>query len=416
MGKLTINKLNGYDRTVTCMPDKSMSIRAVLFNAYGLGHATVKNLLLSDDVLSAVDCARRLGASVELDGTTARITGAPFGSATLDCGNSGTTARLLIGLLSGLNGEFTLDGDASLRSRPMRRVTEPLRSMGAEIYDENGKLPVRVVGGSLKGVHYEMPVASAQVKSALILAALNASGAVTVVEPTCSRDHTENMLRYMNGNVKSSGKTVKASRSIVYCRDFTVPGDISSAAYPIVLALCAGGKCTVKNVGVNKTRTGLLDVLDMCGADYRLENLSDGVEPTADITVNGGRKLSPFTIDGALVPRLVDEIPVLCALACFIDGVSVVRDAGELKVKETDRIASTVAALSALGADITGTDDGMIIRGGKPLRFGTVNSMLDHRIAMTAAVAGAAGAGAEIIDAECASVSYPNFYDEVIYG
>lgn len=413
MDELVINKLVGYDRTVECMPDKSMSIRAVLFNAYATGKATVNNLLLSDDVLSAVDCARRLGASVELSGSTAHITGAPFGGCALDCGNSGTTARLLIGLLSGLNGVFTLDGDDSLRSRPMRRVTEPLKKMGACIYDTDGKLPIKIVGAPLGGIAYDIPVASAQVKSALLLAGLNASAPVKVSEPWLSRDHTENMLKAMNADVKTCGTTAEISPSVLYARDFTVPGDISSAAFPICLALCAGGRCTVKNVGINKTRTGILDLLIGCGARISYENVQDGAEPCADIKVEPST-LSPFEISGALVPRLVDEIPVLCALACFIDGTSVVKDASELRVKETDRIASTVAALSALGADITATADGMVIKGGKPLTFGTVDPMLDHRIAMTAAVAGAAGNGVRILHPDCASVSYPNFYREVI--
>ncbi|MDE7463937.1 MAG: 3-phosphoshikimate 1-carboxyvinyltransferase [Clostridiales bacterium] len=414
MSDVVINKLSGYDREIHCMPDKSMSVRAVLFNAYATGEATVKNLLLSDDVMSAVDCARRLGATVELDGNTARIIGAPFSGATLDCGNSGTTARLLIGLLSGLNGKFTLDGDASLRSRPMRRVTEPLKNMGARITDTDGHLPITVVGSALDGINYQMPIASAQVKSALMLAGLNANGTVTVTEPAKSRDHTENMLREMNAAVTVDGNTVSIEPSIIYSRSLTVPGDISSAAYPICLALSVkGGRCLINNVGINPTRTGIIDLLRSIGADIRYKNAIMSAEPVADVDVRQSA-LKPFLIEGELVPRLIDEIPVLCALACFIDGTSVVKDAKELKVKETDRIQSTVAALRALGADIEPTDDGMIIRGGKPLKFGTVRSELDHRIAMSAAVAGAAGAGVKIIDADCASVSYPNFFSEVI--
>lgn len=414
MNARIIKKLDGYDRVINCMPDKSMSIRAVLFNAYAVGKSTVRNLLLSDDVLSAIDCARRLGAEVELDGSTARITGAPFIGCELDCGNSGTTARLLIGLLSGLNGIFTIDGDESLRSRPMRRVIDPLRQMGAEITDSDGKLPVRIVGTGLSGIDYDMPIASAQVKSALMLAGLNARGLTRVTEPVRSRNHSENMLRAMGVTVEVIDSSVSVAPSIVHATDFTVAGDISSAAYPICLALAIkGGKCTVKNVGINETRTGIIDVLRAAGADIKYVNERLGAEPIADITVESG-ELKPFEISGDVVPRLIDEIPVLCALACFIDGVSVIRGAKELRVKETDRIASTTAALTALGADVTPTDDGMMIRGGKPLMFGTVDSMLDHRIAMAAAVAGAAGNGVRILNADCASVSYPNFYDEVI--
>lgn len=414
MKELTVGKLNSYDRTVVCMPDKSISIRAVLFNACAVGRATVKNLLLSDDVKSAIDCARRLGATVELNGSTAIITGAPLHGAELDCGNSGTTARLLIGLLSGLNGIFTLDGDASLRSRPMRRVIDPLKKMGANITDTDGRLPVKVVGSMLNGIDYVMPVASAQVKSALLLAGFNASGTVKVTEPSASRNHSENMLKAMNAKLAVDGNTVSVSPSVLYARDFDVPGDISSAAYPICLALAVkGGRVTVKNVGINPTRTGLIDLLLGAGANIEFKNTRGSAEPISDIVVNYSR-LKPFTVSGELVPRLIDEIPVLAALACFIDGVSVIKDARELRVKETDRISSTVDALRALGADITPTDDGMIIRGGKPLHFGTVDSRLDHRIAMSAAVAGAAGDGVKILDPDCASVSYPNFYREII--
>ncbi len=415
MSKAVIKKLDAYNKVIDCMPDKSMSVRSVLFNAYAVGTATVKNLLLSDDVLSAVDCAKRLGATVELDGTTAHIKGVPFRGATLNCGNSGTTARLLIGLLSGLNGVFTITGDESLSLRPMRRVIDPLTEMGAKITDTDGHLPVRIVGAPLRAIEYTMPVASAQVKSAIMLAALNAEGVTTVREPVITRDHTENMLSEMNARISRSEGGASIERSVIYSRDFTVCGDISSAAYAMCLALMVkGGKCTVKNVGINPTRTGILDVFEAIGAEVSMENKSASSEPTADIIVRNGAPLRPFTIDGALIPRLVDEIPVLCALACFIDGTSVVKDARELRVKETDRIATTVAALRGLGADITATDDGMVIRGGKPLCFGTADSKLDHRIAMTAAVAGAAGAGAEILGAECASVSYPDFYKEVV--
>ncbi|MCH5160415.1 MAG: 3-phosphoshikimate 1-carboxyvinyltransferase [Clostridiales bacterium] len=415
MSDVSVRKIHSYDRVVECMSDKSISIRAVLFNAFAVGgRVRIDNLLLSDDVLSAVDCAKRLGARIELDGNSAYIEGAPFASCELDCGNSGTTARLLTGLLAGLNGTFTITGDKSLSSRPMKRVTDPLKMMGADIVDTDGHLPLTVHGAPLHGIEYKMPVASAQVKSAIMLAAINAVGTTTIIEPTKSRDHSENMLCAMNGNVKVDGDRIEIGRSIIHSQYFTVPGDISSAAFPICLALASGGKCVVKNVGINKTRTGILDVLENMGANIKYSNVVNTAEPSADITVVGDGKLKPFVIDGDIVPRLVDEIPVLCALACFVDGVSVVKGAGELKVKETDRIATVTAALSALGADIVPTDDGMIIHGGKKLKFGVVDPKLDHRIAMAAAVAGAAGEGVKILDGDCVSVSYPNFYKEVI--
>lgn len=414
MSVVTVEKLSEYSRVIDCMADKSISIRSVLFNAYATREsATVKNLLLSDDVLSAIDCVRRLGARVELDGTTAKIEGRGFRSAELDCGNSGTTARLLMGLLSGINGKYTLNGDVSLSSRPMKRCVEPLSLMNADIVDTNGRLPVTVRGRALKGIEYEMPVASAQVKSAIILAAVNAFGTTVIHEKIKSRDHTETMLHGMGADISVRGNTVTVNRSIVTATDFTVPGDISSAAFPICLALSIkGGRCVVKNVGINPTRTGILDVLKSCGANITLKNTHAGAEPRADICVEQSA-LMPFTIDSSIIPRLVDEIPVLCALACFIDGVSVVKGAQELRAKEADRIKATVAALGALGADITETQDGMIVRGGKPLHFGRVDSMFDHRIAMSAAIVGAAAQGVEILGGDCASVSYPGFYKEV---
>lgn len=398
------------------MPDKSMSVRAILFNAYAEGSATVSNLLLSDDVKSAVSCASALGATVTLDGNTANVTGNKFHGARLDCGNSGTTARLLIGLLSGVTGAFNISGDKSLCSRPMLRVIEPLRKMGANIADTLGRLPAIVTGSPeyLRGIDYEMPVASAQVKSAILLAGLNADGETTVRERVKTRDHSENMLELMGADIKRGDGFATVKRSALKAADFFVRGDISSAAFPMCLALMSDGRCTVKNVGINETRTGILDVFERMGANVRFDNVRGGAEPCADITVTGGSRLVPFEIDGNIIPRLIDEIPALCALACFVDGDSVVRGARELKVKETDRITATADALNALGASVEPTDDGMIIHGGRKLSFGTVDPKLDHRIAMMGAIAGAAGDGARILDGECVSVSYPHFYEEVI--
>lgn len=417
MSELTVKKIKQYDRVIECMPDKSISIRAVLFNAFACGSATVENLLPSDDVKSAIKCVKALGAGVEyVDGKTI-VTGAKPRGASLDCGNSGTTARLLAGLLAGRFGTFRLSGDRSLCSRPMRRVIDPLERMGAVLVceRENGRLPMSIEGvTNLRGIDYEMPVASAQVKSAVLLAGLNAYGETTVRESVPSRDHTENMLADMGADIARGDGFVTVRRSELTARNITVPGDISSAAYPMCLALMTGGRCTVKNVGVNKTRTGILDVLRAIGATVIYDNLGGGAEPSADITVVGGNALKPFEIDGEIIPRLIDEIPALCALACFIGGDSVVRGAGELRVKETDRIASTAAALNALGASVETTSDGLIVHGGKKLAFGTVDPRLDHRIAMIGAIAGAAADGARILDAECASVSYPRFFEEVV--
>ncbi|MCH5155133.1 MAG: 3-phosphoshikimate 1-carboxyvinyltransferase [Clostridiales bacterium] len=413
MSEKTVPQLNSYDKTLIVPPDKSISVRAVVLCSYAVGNSTVRNISLCDDVLSAVDCMKHLGAKIDIQGNTAFITGAPFRSCALDCGNSATTARLLMGLLSGLNGVFEIDGDSSLRTRPMKRVIDPLRIMGARIADTDGHLPVRIIGSPLRGMEYFMPISSAQVKSALLLAGLNCSSAVTVTEKIKTRNHTEIMLNDMNGDVALDGNTVKCAGGIIFGNDITVCGDISAAAYPIALALAVGGSCTVKNVGLNPTRTGFLDIVRKIGGRVSVDNRTDCAEPYGDISVSGG-KLRPIIIGENEVPLVIDEIPALCALACHIDGVSVIEGAGELRHKESDRISCTVAALKSLGAQIEETDSGMIIYGGKPLKKGTVNPQGDHRIAMAAAVAGAAGAGAVVQNAECVSVSYPSFFEEVL--
>lgn len=414
MTGIHVSKLNNYSKTIVCPPDKSISIRAVMLCSYAVGSSEIKNLSLCDDVMSAIKCMRVLGARIELDGNTAYITGAPFKSAKLDCGNSGTTARLLAGLLSGLNGMFELDGDNSLRSRPMTRITEPLKNMGASINDNNGKLPIKITGAALNGISYNMPICSAQVKSAIMLAGLNANGVTSVTEKIKTRNHTEIMLSGMNGKVKVTGNTASVTRSVLYARDMVIAGDISSAAYPICLALCVkGGHCTVKNVGINDTRTAYLEVLKNCGANIELNNIKDESEPTCDITVSCG-KLKPIRVGAGDVPLMIDEIPVLCALACHIDGVSVFEGLGELRVKESDRVTGIVTSLGNLGADIKEDGDNIIIHGGKPLSFGVVDPNGDHRIAMSAAVAGSAGGGVYITDCDCVAVSYPHFFSEVI--
>lgn len=415
MSKVTVPKLNSYDRTLTVAPDKSISVRAVVLCSYAHGKSTVRNISLCDDVLSAIDCMRRLGANITIEGNTAHITGAPFRSCSVDCGNSDTTARLLIGLLSGLNGVFEVNGNMPLALRSMRHIIDPLRLMGARITDADGHLPVRIIGSPLGGLEYFMPLSSAQIKSALLLAGLNSSSTVTVTEKIKTRDHTERMLKTLNGEVTEDGDTVQCANSVLFGNDITVPGDISAAAYPLALGVCLNGSCTVKNVGLNETRTGFLDVLRKIGAKVEVSNFVDGAEPSGDITVSGGR-LRPIIIGASDVPYVIDEIPVLCALACHIDGISVIEGAGELCNNDSAVISATVAALKALGADIEEIDDGIIIRGGKKLTCGSIDSCGDRRIAMAAAVAGAAGGGACITNADCVSIGYPSFFAEVIGG
>lgn len=414
---MEIKPLKSFVKTLETAPDKSITHRAIMLNAAASGRATIKNALLGEDCLSTIECMRRLGASIEVDGTTVRVEGTSDfkKKASLNVGNSGTTFRLLCGLLAGREGVFDLDGDESIRRRPMRRVIDPITLMNGEIESVGGKAPVTVVGKStLKGIDYEMPVASAQVKSAVLLAGLSADGVTMVRESVASRDHTERMLKNMGARIEKNGTEVSIRRSELKAVDVTVPGDISSAAYPMVLAACLpGSSVTIKNVGVNETRTGIITVLKECGADVSITNERGTGEPVADITVNGGRPLKAVKIGAEMMPYLIDEIPIIAVLCCFCDGESVISDAQELKIKESNRIDTTVAMLKAMGADIEATDDGMRIRGGAVLTGGaSIDAQGDHRIAMSASIAGALSQrGVTLLDPSCAAVSYPDFYD-----
>lgn len=409
-----VKPLKNFDRTLETAPDKSITHRAVMFNAFARGTAVVTNALLGEDCLSTIACMRALGADISVDGSTVRVTGAPaFRDAALYAGNSGTTTRLLAGLLAGMGVTASIDGDTSLRSRPMRRVTEPLTSMGADITSTDGKAPLYIKPASLRGIDYKMPVASAQVKSAILLAGLHASGVTRVTEPVRSRDHTELMLRAMGADVRTDGLTVSVRAGDLVSADVEVPGDASSAAFLLgAAAVVKGGRVTVKRVGLNPTRTGAFEVLRRMGADISVDRRSGGVEPYGDITLSQA-PLRPFEITAEEVPSLIDELPLLAAVACYAEGTSVIGGAAELKVKESDRIATTAEALCALGGDVTPTDDGMIIRGRGGLKGGgKVNARLDHRIAMTAAVAALGSElGCEIEGAETAAVSYPGFWE-----
>lgn len=412
--------LSGYKRTLVASPDKSITHRAVMLNAAARGSATVTNALMGDDCRSTIACMQKLGAKITVEGDVVHIEGAEhFCSADLDVGNSGTTIRLLSGLLCARKGTYTLTGDESIRRRPMKRIIEPLTAMGAHIFGEGNTAPLLIGGRSLHAINYTMPIASAQVKSAIVLAALGADGETCVTEPLASRDHTERMLTAMGANIRCEGNNIFVARSALSATDVSVPGDISSAAYPLVLAAVLGGEVTVRRVGVNPTRTGILDVFKAAGVDYRLTECgSEGGEPIADITVVGGGSIKPFGIDGGMIPSLIDEIPVLAVLAAFADGECVISGAQELKVKESDRIATTVNMLLAFGADARETDDGMMIRGRGGLKGGCdLQTYGDHRIAMSAAVAAAASdRGAIIRGSECADISYPDFYRTVRQG
>ena len=391
--------------------DKSITHRAVLFNGIAAGEAVVTNALLGADCLSSVACMRALGAQIEVEGDKIHVRGAQgLRAADCDCGNSGTTMRLLMGLVAGQGVDARLTGDDSLSRRPMERVAAPLRLLGADIETTEGYAPVAVRPARLCGCTVDTQVASAQVKSALILAALGADGETVVREPLLSRDHTERMLAAMGADLHADGCTVTVRRSSLRAVDVAVPADISSAAYFMALgALCGETLCS--GVGINPTRTGILTVFDQMGVDYALENMRTVCgEPVADIRVRKSA-LRAVRLGRAVMPSLIDELPVIAVLCAYADGESVISGAEELRVKESDRIRTTAAMLTALGGDVEERPDGFIIRGKKKLRGGTVDSCADHRIAMSGAVALAASEqGGEILGAECVDISFPNFF------
>lgn len=408
---------------LTVPGDKSISHRSIMLGALAEGTTEVHGFLQGADCLSSISCFEKMGVQIENQGDIVRIHGlglhnlhAP--SRTLDVGNSGTTTRLMSGILAAQSFTSLVDGDASIRKRPMKRIITPLTQMGASItsLNQNDCAPLRIEGKPLHGIHYQSPVASAQVKSAILLAGLYADGETSVTEPYVSRNHTELMFEAFGVPVHREGTTVTI-RPIdsLNAQKILVPGDISSAAYFLVAGLITpNSELVIRNVGINPTRDGILDVCRAMGADITLERVSDTIgEPTADIRVRTSA-LHSTVIEGAVIPKLIDELPIIAVLACFAEGTTVIRDAQELKVKESNRIDVMVHSLSAMGADIEATDDGMIIHGGKPLHGAVIDSNLDHRIAMSFAIAGMNADGeTEIQGSECVNISYPNFYSDL---
>ena len=405
---------------VTPPGDKSISHRAAIFNAIAAGEARVENYGTGADLASTLRVLRGLGTQIERhdDGAfTVRggILAEP--SDVLNTGNSGTTTRLMAGVLAGQPFMSVMTGDRSIRSRPMARIVDPLRLMGAEVDGRDGGrlAPLTFRGGGLHGIEYRMPVASAQVKSALLLAGLFAEGETTLEQPAVSRDHTELMFRSMGVQVIEDGLTVRVRPGRLTAMDVTVPADISSAAYWLVAGVChPDAEVRVRNVGVNPTRTGILDALAMMGADVSVENeRSEGGEPVADLVARSS-SLRATEIGGDLIPRLVDEVPVLALAACFAEGTTVIRDASELRVKESDRLMASRVELSRMGAEVEELDDGLRITGGRALRGSTHRTYADHRIAMTMGVAGLVASGETTVQsAQTASVSYPTFWDDL---
>ena len=408
--------------TIAVPGDKSISHRSVMFGALSDGVTEVTHFLKSADCLSTIACFREMGIQIEEKDDVLYIHGkglhgltAP--TKTLDTGNSGTTTRLISGILAGQSFTSHLTGDASIQKRPMGRIIKPLTMMGADIKSDldNRCAPLTIQGHSLKAIHYDSPVASAQVKSCVLLAGMYADGVTSVTEPFLSRNHTEIMLNYFGANVTSEGTTASIlPEPVLEGRAVKVPGDISSAAYFIAAGLLTpGSEILLKNVGINPTRAGMLKVCMDMGADITLLNQSTEGEPTADLLIRTSN-LKGTTVEGAVIPTLIDEIPMIAVMAAFADGTTVIRDAQELKVKESDRITVMVENLKRMGADIEGTDDGMIIHGGKPLHGATIDSHLDHRVAMSFAVAGTICDGPmEILHGDCVKISYPNFYQDL---
>ena len=405
-------------------PDKSISHRALILNAIAEGDAEVQNLLDSDDVRSTAACLRALGVAIEWSAgsTQAQVRGGGLhglfeSESVLDCGNSGTTMRLLTGLLAAHPLFTVLTGDASLRGRPMARVIAPLKRMGAQISARAGDTlaPIAIEGGELHAIEYEMPVFSAQVKSALLLAGVYVEEQTRIIEPAPTRDHTEKMLAAMGAPVAREGQTVAIRRpGRLQPLPMRVPGDISSAAPWLVLATChPDAELTLEGVGINPTRTGLLDILRRMGADLELrEERSAGGEPVADIVVRSA-SLESTVVEGEDVPRAIDELPLVALLGCFAEGQTVVRDAGELRVKESDRVETVVTMLSAMGANIRGTDDGFVVQGPCVLAGAKLDGAGDHRMGMLGAVAGALADGETRVENDAVSVSYPGFWEEL---
>lgn len=413
-------KVNSLKGEVSIPGDKSISHRAVMFGSLAEGTTEVTNFLQGADCLSTISCFRKLG--IEIENTSQRILihgkglhGLTEPSDTLDTGNSGTTTRLISGILAGQRFTTILNGDASIQTRPMKRIITPLSMMGADITSLKGNdcAPLRICGGQLHGITYKSPVASAQVKSCVLLAGLYADAPTIVTEPVLSRNHTELMLAGFGAHVASSGTTATIEpEPDLNGMKIEVPGDISSAAYFLAAGLMIpNSEILIKNVGINPTRDGILRVAKEMGGDITILNeKTSGGEPTCDLLVRSS-SLKGVTIGGEIIPTLIDEIPMIAVMACFAEGITTIKDAQELKVKESNRIDTVVTNLKAMGAHIEATDDGMIIEGGYPFHGAVIDSHLDHRIAMSFAI-GALGADGEtrIEGADCVKISYPEFY------
>lgn len=403
--------------------DKSISHRAIMLGAIAEGETSVTGFLDGEDCLRTIEIFKQLGVSIERKDTDVLIDSPGIQNwktptEELYAGNSGTTARLMLGVLAGSKVEAVMTGDASLSGRPMDRVTVPLRAMSASIASdvENNLLPLTITGGALQAIDYDNPVASAQVKSAILFAGLQAEGTTSVREKTVSRDHTEQMLRHFGAEVHAEdGKVSVRGGSTLQGTTVQVPGDISSAAFFMVAAgMVPGSSVTFLKVGLNPTRTGIIDVLKEMGVAVEILNETDENGERFGTVKVSHRKIVPMEIGGALIPRLIDELPIIALLATQSEGTTVIKDAAELRVKETDRIAAVTNELTKIGANIEATADGMIIHGPTPLRGGTMDSYGDHRLGMMAGIASLITAEPVTIeDPACIDISYPTFFEDL---
>ena len=432
--KKIISKPPNINSTIRISGDKSISHRAAILNAMAEGTAEVENFCVGDDQESVIRCLESLGTKITH--TINYKDNHPIHSFTiigngkngfkepkspLDCGNSGTCMRLISGLLAGQKFDTLVIGDDSLSKRPMNRIANPLKLMGANIRPLNNlskdeiRAPFEIKGSNLNSINYKSPVSSAQVKSCILIAGAYADGITTITEPSKSRDHTERMMKAMGAKIEITDKKISIENSKLTAQNVVIPGDISSAAFWIILAAChKNAELFIPNIGLNPTRTGILEVLTEMGAKIDISNQKTELgEPRGDLTVQSSN-LTGITIEGSIIPKIIDEIPILSLAACFASGETVIKDAQELRVKESDRIKATVQGLFKLGADISETEDGMIIKNSPNLQGSEVSSHGDHRIAMMLGISGLLTKGQTIItNAEAANISYPNFWDQI---
>ncbi|MEX6586972.1 3-phosphoshikimate 1-carboxyvinyltransferase [Paraclostridium bifermentans] len=409
--------------TVELIGDKSISHRAIMFSSIAKGTTRIKNFLMGQDCLSTIDCFRKMGVNIDINDKEVIVKGVGLRglkkpNEILNVGNSGTTIRLMMGILAGNEFESTVIGDESIGKRPMKRVTDPLRLMGCNIKgnDDANFTPITIYGGNLNGIDYEMPVASAQVKSSIILASLYADSSSTIIEKSKSRNHTEIMLKSFGADIKSNDLKidVKPVRELFSVGNINVAGDISSAAFIIAAAsIVEGSEVLIKNIGLNETRTGIIDVLEAMNGNFEIiDKRVESGEVVGDLIVRYSDKLIGTTIDSNLIPRLIDEIPVIAILATQANGTTVIKDAKELKVKESNRIKAVVDNLKNMGAEIEELEDGMVIKGKTKLKGANIKTFNDHRIAMAFSVASLISEGKLNLDnTACIDISFPGYFD-----